>query len=112
MTSEKEYKIRKEAGIPYTILLSKDGKRVVRILTKSLQYAIDKDNSVPTGKELYWPGHFKSLDGKETLDWNPKFTAIGVTVTDDAQKAIEYAKSVYAKYTDPTSVTETVGLQN
>jgi hypothetical protein len=95
-TSEQEHSIRKNSGISYTILLSKNAKRVVRILTDPLYMWIN-GKAESTGKELFWPRHFKSPDGKTILDWNPKFLALGVTLTQEARRAIEYVKTLFAK---------------
>lgn len=81
-------------GIDYSILFSKDGKRVVRIKTTSIMYpwTINKKH-VKTGEYLYWPNHFKTpLD--VVVNWNPLFTNLKVRLTPLAQIELDKLKKI------------------
>jgi len=81
-------------GIDYSILFSKDGKRVVRIKTTSIDYpwTINKKH-VKTGEYLYWTNHFKTPLGK-VVSWNPLFTNLGVKLTPLAQIELDKLKKI------------------
>lgn len=81
-------------GIDYSILFSKDGKRVVRIKTTSIDYpwTINKKH-VKTGEYLYWTDHFKTPLGK-VVSWNPLFTNLGVKLTPLAQIELDKLKKI------------------
>lgn len=81
-------------GIDYSILFSKDGKRVVRIKTTSIMYPWLIDNKqVTTGEYLYWPNHFKTpLD--VVVNWNPLFTNLKVRLTPLAQIELDKLKKI------------------
>ena len=81
-------------GIDYSILFSKDGKRVVRIKTTSIDYpwTINKKH-VKTGEYLYWTDHFQTPLGK-VVSWNPLFTNLGVKLTPLAQIALDKLKKI------------------
>lgn len=81
-------------GIDYSILFSKDGKRVVRIKTTSIDYpwTINKKH-VKTGEYLYWTNHFQTPLGK-VVSWNPLFTNLGVKLTPLAQIALDKLKKI------------------
>ena len=81
-------------GIVYSILFSKDGKRVVRIKTTSIMYPWLIDNKqVTTGEYLYWPNHFKTpLD--VVVNWNPLFTNLKVRLTPLAQIELDKLKKI------------------
>lgn len=85
---------RNIGGIDYSILFSKDGKRVVRIKTTSIDYpwTINKRH-VKTGEYLYWTNHFKTPLGK-VVSWNPLFTNLGVKLTPLAQIALDKLKKI------------------
>lgn len=85
---------RNIGGIDYSILFSKDGKRVVRIKTTSIDYpwTINKKH-VKTGEYLYWTNHFKTPLGK-VVSWNPLFTNLGVKLTPLAQIALDKLKKI------------------
>ena len=72
-------------GIEYYILFSRDGKRIVRIKTTSIDYPwLINNKQVTTGEYLYWPNHFKTpLD--VVVSWNPLFTNLKVRLTPLAQ---------------------------
>ena len=80
--------------IDYSILFSKDGKRVVRIKTTSIDYpwTINKKH-VKTGEYLYWTDHFQTPLGK-VVSWNPLFTNLGVKLTPLAQIALDKLKKI------------------
>lgn len=81
-------------GIDYSILFSKDGKRVVRIKTTSIDYpwTINKKH-VKTGEYLYWTNHFKTPLGK-VVSWNPLFTNLKVRLTPLAQIELDKLKKI------------------
>ena len=81
-------------GIDYSILFSKDGKRVVRIKTTSIDYpwTINKKH-VKTGEYLYWTNHFKTPLGK-VVRWNPLFTNLKVRLTPLAQIELDKLKKI------------------
>lgn len=81
-------------GIDYSILFSKDGKRVVRIKTTSIDYpwTINKKH-VKTGEYLYWTDHFKTPLGK-VVSWNPLFTNLKVRLTPLAQIELDKLKKI------------------
>lgn len=85
---------RNIGGIDYSILFSKDGKRVVRIKTTSIDYpwTINKKH-VKTGEYLYWTDHFQTPLGK-VVSWNPLFTNLGVKLTPLAQIALDKLKKI------------------
>lgn len=85
-------------GIQYTVLFSKDGKRVMQILTDSIKYpaTIDGNSNVWTGSVLFKVGGFKTIDGEMT-DWNPYFTSLGIGLTANAKLAIENIKRLFSE---------------
>lgn len=85
---------KKLHGIEYYILFSRDGKRVVRIKTTSIDYPWLIDNKpVKTGEYLYWTNYFKTPLGK-VVSWNPLFTNLKVGLTTSAQIALDRLKKI------------------
>lgn len=85
---------KKLHGIEYYILFSRDGKRIVRIKTTSIDYPWLIDNKpVKTGEYLYWTNYFKTPLGK-VVSWNPLFTNLKVGLTTSAQIALDRLKKI------------------
>ena len=81
-------------GIEYYILFSRDGKRIVRIKTTSIDYpwTINKKH-VKTGEYLYWTNHFRT-PLRDIVSWNPLFTNLKIGLTPLAQIALDKLKKI------------------
>lgn len=85
---------RNIGGIDYSILFSKDGKRVVRIKTTSIDYPwLINNKPVKTGEYLYWTNHFRT-PLRDIVSWNPLFTNLKVGLTPLAQIALDKLKKI------------------
>ena len=81
-------------GIDYSILFSKDGKRVVRIKTTSIMYPwLINNKQVTTGEYLYWINHFIT-PLRDIVSWNPLFTNLKVRLTPLAQIELDKLKKI------------------
>ncbi|WP_349952961.1 hypothetical protein, partial [Bacteroides faecis] len=81
-------------GIDYSILFSKDGKRVVRIKTTSIMYPwLINNKQVTTGEYLYWINHFRT-PLRDIVSWNPLFTNLKVRLTPLAQIELDKLKKI------------------
>lgn len=83
-------------GINYSVLFSKDGRRVVKIDTDKISYpgVLDGKTNFPVGPELYRKDGWKDLDGKP-VSWNPLYHALGIGLTPRAKKAIDGIKLLF-----------------
>ena len=81
-------------GIDYSILFSKDGKRVVRIKTTSIMYPwLINNKQVRSGEYLYLINHFRT-PLRDIVSWNPLFTNLKVRLTPLAQIELDKLKKI------------------
>jgi hypothetical protein len=83
-----------QAGIWYKVLFSKNGKRVIKILTQEIYLPFQVDGKyMRTTEVLYSVNGFKYPDGSQS-NWNPWFTEIGIGLTPNATRTLNWLKII------------------